>query len=103
MLQAQEPTLTPTASHATLYSYPMSTEVKPSQFIVNKRGKPTAVVLSIVDYRKVAHLLQIDKKSLEELEEDLEARSPRFLASLEASRKSGRVSAHAVKRKTRLL
>ena len=80
----------------------MSIEVKPNQFIVNKRGKPTAVVLSIVDYRKLVHLLRIDKKTLEELEEDLETKSPKFLASLEASRNSGRVSATAVKRKAGL-
>ena len=80
----------------------MRIEVKPNQFIVNKLGKPTAVVLSIVDYRKLAHLLRIDKKTLEELEEDLEAKSPKFLASLKASRNSGRVSAKAVKRKAGL-
>ena len=80
----------------------MSIEVKPNQFIVNKHGKPTAVVLSIVDYRKLAHLLRIDKKTLEELEENLEAKNPKFLASLEASRNSGRVCAKAVKRKASL-
>ena len=34
--------------------------------------------------------------------EELEAQNPRFLSSLEAARKSGRVSASAVKRKARL-
>ncbi len=34
--------------------------------------------------------------------EELEAQNPAFLSSLEASRKSGRVSATAVKRKARL-
>ncbi len=46
--------------------------------------------------------LVIDRKTLDEIEEDLEARTPEFLASLEASRKSGRVSAATVKQKTRL-
>ena len=43
----------------------------------------------------------IDKQTLDELEEGVAAGAPAFLASLEASRKSGRVSAATVKRKAR--
>ena len=59
-------------------------------------------VTRFVDARGHTLGLVIDRKTLDEIEEDLEARTPEFLASLDASRKSGRVSAAAVKRKARL-
>lgn len=45
----------------------------------------------------------IDKDILDELEEELEAANPGFLASLEESRQSGRISGKEVKRKAGLL
>jgi hypothetical protein len=56
--------------------------------LVNRRGQTLGILIS--------------KKVLDTIEEDLEAQSPRFLASLDASRRSGRVSAKIVKRKARL-
>ena len=44
----------------------MATAVKPRQFLVDARGKPHAVVLSLVDYHKLVRLLedQADAKTL---------------------------------------
>ncbi len=44
----------------------MTISVRPSQFIVDKRGKPRAVVLSLVNYRKLVHLIEdlADAKAL---------------------------------------
>lgn len=53
--------------------------------LVDKTGRTLGVVL--------------DKATLDDLEEDIEASSPAFLASLDASRKSGRVSSSEVKRR----
>ena len=36
----------------------MTVQLKPNQLLVDKRGKPRAVVLSIVDYRKLVHLIE---------------------------------------------
>ena len=59
-------------------------------------------ITRFVDARGRTLGIVIDKKTLDEIEEDLAVRSPAFLASLEASRKSGRVSADVVKRNARL-
>ena len=41
-------------------------KLKPNQFLVDKRGKPQGVILSIVDYRKLVHLIEdlADSKAL---------------------------------------
>ncbi|GEM_PF-6239934 len=36
----------------------MATTVKANQFLVDKRGRPRAVVLSIVSYQKLLHLVE---------------------------------------------
>ena len=36
----------------------MSTTVKPDQILVNKHGKPKAVVLSFINYRKLLRLIE---------------------------------------------
>ena len=59
-------------------------------------------ITRLVDPRGHTLGIVIDKKTLDEIEEDLEAQSPRFRASLDASRRSGRVSAKTVKRKAGL-
>ena len=59
-------------------------------------------VTRFVDSRGRTLGIVIDKKTLDEIEEDLASSTPEFLASLDASRKSGRVSAATVKRKARL-
>lgn len=44
----------------------MTVQLKPNQFLVDERGKPRAVVLSIVNYRKLVHLVEdlADAKAL---------------------------------------
>ena len=59
-------------------------------------------ITRFVDARGRTLGLVIDKETLDDIEEDLASRTPAFLESLAASRKSGRVSANAVKRKARL-
>ena len=39
----------------------MAAQVKSQQFIVDARGKPRAVVLSIMDYRKLVRLMEDHK------------------------------------------
>lgn len=53
--------------------------------LIDKKGNTLGIVL--------------DKDTIDEIEEDIEASSPEFLASLEASRKSGRVSGAEVRKK----
>ena len=53
--------------------------------LVDKKGNTLGVVL--------------DKGALEDIEEGLEASSPKFWASLEKSRKSGRVSGQEIERR----
>ena len=36
----------------------MTVQLKPNHVLVDKRGRPTAVVLSIVNYRKLLHLVE---------------------------------------------
>ena len=44
----------------------MTVQLKPNQFLVDQRGNPRAVVLSLVNYRKLVHLLDdlADAKAL---------------------------------------
>ena len=46
----------------------MGTLVKPQRFLVDERGRPTAVVLSLVNYRKLVHLIEdlADAKALKQ-------------------------------------
>ena len=60
---------------------------------------PLERVVRIVDKKGATLGLVLDKQTIEELEEELEASNPEFLASLEVSRKSGRVSGKEVKKK----
>ena len=64
-----------------------------------KLSFPLERVVRIVDKKGVTLGLVLDKQTLEELEEELEASNPKFLASLEVSRKTGRVSGKEVKKK----
>lgn len=56
--------------------------------LVNKRGDTIGLVL--------------DKKMLDEIEEETEASSPEFLTSVNASRESGRVSSKEVKKRAHI-
>ena len=60
-------------------------------------------IIRLVDSKGNTLAVVLDKKTLDELEEDLEAQTPEFLISLDRSRASGRVSAKEVKRKARLV
>lgn len=59
-------------------------------------------IVRLVDKKGVTLGLVLDKKTIEEIEEEIESSSPEFLASLEESRKSGRVSGQEVKKKAGL-
>ena len=63
-----------------------------------KLSLPARGILRIVDKKGKTLGLLLDKASLDDLEEELEASTPKFLASLEKSRKSGRVSSTDIKR-----
>ena len=54
-------------------------------------------IVRLVDKEGNTLALLLDRGTLEELEEDIEATNPDFLASLEKSRRSGIVSGEAVK------
>jgi hypothetical protein len=56
-------------------------------------------VVRVVDKKARSVGLFLDAEALDELLEDIEASSPAFLASLERSRRSGRVSAKAIERR----
>ena len=56
-------------------------------------------VVRLVDGRGRTLGVVLDKESLEELREEVEAAQPTFLASLEASRRSGRISGKEVRKK----
>ena len=62
-------------------------------------GKHLKGVVRVVDNRSRPIGLFLDAEALAELLEDLEASSPDFLASLERSRRSGRVSSKAIERR----
>ena len=59
-------------------------------------------IVRLIDARGNTLALVLDRETLEEIEEDVEAADPAFLASLEISRRSGRVSSKEVKRKSGL-
>ena len=63
---------------------------------------PLEGIVRVVDKKGNTLALVLDKQTLEELEEEIEATNPDFLASLDASRKSGRVPGNAVKKKAGL-
>ena len=67
-------------------------------------GLPFALkgIVRLVDRRGNTLGVVLDKDMLDELEEELLAASPAFLASLEASRRSGRVSGKEVRKKSGL-
>ena len=69
---------------------------------VSKLPFPLDSIVRLVDTKGNTVGLVLDKRTLEELEEELEAQNPEFLASLEESRKSGRVSGKEVKKKAGL-
>ena len=56
-------------------------------------------IVRLVDKNGSTISLIIDKKTLDEIEEETEASSPEFLSSLEESRRSGRVSGEEVKKR----
>jgi hypothetical protein len=56
-------------------------------------------VVRVVDNNTRSVGIFLDAKALEELLEDLEASSPAFLASLDTSRRSGRVSGAVIKKR----
>ena len=56
-------------------------------------------IVRLVDRHGKTLALVLDRESLEDIEEDLEASKPSFLAALETSRRSGRVSGAAVKKR----
>jgi len=76
-------------------------------FLLEKKSKKFPFlhrgITRLIDPRGNTLGIVIDKQTLDALDEDLAAQSPKFLASLDASRKSGRVSAKAVKRRAGLL
>jgi hypothetical protein len=56
-------------------------------------------IIRLVDRKGNTLGLVLDRKAIEEIEEEVESTSPEFLASLEESRKSGRVPGSEVRRK----
>jgi len=56
-------------------------------------------IVRLVDKKGNTLGLVLDKKTIDEIEEEVEASSPEFLASLDKSRKSGRISGKKVKKK----
>lgn len=63
---------------------------------------PLEGVVRLVDLKGKTLGIILDKATLDEIEEEGAEQNPDFLASLEASRKSGRASGKEVKRKTGL-
>lgn len=61
---------------------------------------PLKGIIRLVDEKGRTLGLVLDKDVLEELEEDAEAQNPEFIASLQESRKSGRVTSKTVKKKS---
>ena len=59
-------------------------------------------IVRLVDEKGNTLALVLNKETLAELEEEIESSSPEFLASLESSRRSGRISANEVKKKASL-
>jgi hypothetical protein len=75
-------------------------------FVVKPGAKSLPLLLEgivrLIDTRGKTLGVVIDKETLDDLEEDLQSHSPEFLSSLEASRRSGRVSAESVQHKAKL-
>ena len=69
---------------------------------VSKLPFPLEGVIRLVDLKGKTLGLILDKATLDEIEEEEAGQNPVFLASLEASRRSGRVSGKDVKKKTGL-
>lgn len=67
-----------------------------------KIALPLTGIIRLVDSEGNTVGLILNKETLEELEEELESSNPNFLASLEESRRSGRVSGDKVKKKAGL-
>ncbi|RLD17948.1 MAG: hypothetical protein DRI36_02610 [Caldiserica bacterium] len=63
---------------------------------------PIKGIIRLVDKKGRTLGIILDKRTLDEIEEDIEATSPEFLNFLQKSRKSGRVSGKSVKRKAGL-
>ena len=59
-------------------------------------------IVRLVDLKGQTLGVLFDKDMLDELEEEIEAANPAWLASLEASRRSGRVSGKEVRKKAGL-
>ena len=59
-------------------------------------------IVRLIDSRGRTLGIVLDPRTLGEIEEDVEALNPEFLAGLNRSRKSGRVSSSDVKRKAGL-
>ena len=59
-------------------------------------------IVRLVDAKGRTLGIVLDRETIEEIEEEAEASRPEFLASLEASRKSGRVAGKEVCRKAGL-
>lgn len=63
---------------------------------------PLEGIVRFVDKKGNTLGLVMNQQTLREIEEEMEAANPEFLASLDASRKSGRVPGKEVKRKAGL-
>jgi hypothetical protein len=74
--------------------------LKPSD--ASKLPFPLEGIIRLVDNKGNTLGIILDKATLEELEEEMEAQSPEFLSSLEESRRSGRVPGKEVKKKAGL-
>jgi len=59
-------------------------------------------IVRLVDTKGRTLGVVLDRETLEEIEEEVEASSPQFLASLAASRRSGRIPGAALKKKAGL-
>ena len=71
--------------------------LKPSQCV--RLSLLLSGIVRLVDKRGNTLGMVLDKETMDEIEEEVESSSPEFLASLEISRRSGRVSGKEVKKK----
>ncbi len=60
---------------------------------------PSGAVVRFVDQKGRTLGIVLNREMIEEIEEEIESKNPEFLASLETSRRSGRISGAEVKRK----
>ncbi|MBU0571074.1 MAG: hypothetical protein KJ995_05400 [Candidatus Omnitrophica bacterium] len=74
--------------------------LKPSQ--ATKLPFSLTGIVRLVDAKGHTLALILDKETIEGIEEEIEASSPEFLASLDVSRKSGRVSGGKIRKKAGL-